>query len=241
MPQSATRIRIVKELNEMIKDFKKNPLLPLVQEEASPEQWKAFAAKRLQSATAFEAVLGKAIALSATCGHDAVHSALTENLSDEIGRQSDGSIDTTRAHDGWRKDFARALQLPASSGYPDYDLMMSNVASSSEPFLVYGVLLALERLIPVEFTYIREGMDTLFPSVFVVSAKDSKEVRSNKLKARHYIDDHIDHDARQHFPDLLDALEQISPDAKALTQLSKAIALVATAKRTFYNDPSIFN
>jgi hypothetical protein len=235
--------RIIYALNNMVDEFHKLPHLRLVSGAASISQWKAFASQRLLSAGIFEDLISRGIVLAGMHGHTSVQAALVRNLRDEMGMNAQGDFVEGTAHAQWRADFCQALQLKPqkeAEGGHTYVSFIRSVITSTDPFVVYGAILALERLISVEFIYIREGMNQLFPAVFIPTAIDSENTQQDKLRARRYIDDHIDHDAKSHFPELLEAVMQCTSDEHAVSSLLTGLNILQKAKTAFYEDTHIF-
>lgn len=241
--EATNRQGIIRELNDMVEAFQKLPHLRLVSGAASPAQWKAFASQRLHSAGIFENLLGRGIVLAAVHGHAAVQAALLKNLRDERGMSAQGEAVDGMAHAQWRADFCRALHLKPqkeAEGGRTYTSLIQSVIISDDPFVVYGVILALERLIPVEFICIRDGMNRLFPGVFIPTTADGETIQQEKLRARRYIDDHIDHDAKSHFPELLEAIVRDGSRDHALSSILSGFRIFQEAKTAFYEDTHIF-
>jgi len=71
-----------------------------------------------------------------------------------------------------------------------------NNSSEQYDFMKIGAVAAAEKIIPIEFIYMKEARDRLFPWL--------------TQKEKHYMDDHILHDAEYHFKDILVWLEAMN-------------------------------
>jgi hypothetical protein len=235
-------IEIVKEANRSL--VADNPSLSLLQHGAlSKDDWRAFAIQRFLIATPFEGLLREGIRKAAEHRLDALQSSLEKNLHDEIGIDENGSVRADRAHSTWRKEFYAALGIVEQElamvqpiqGTAKYLLTLQQIING-DVFVIAGALLVLEATIPGEFRKLQEGRDRVFPEAFVESPDDSDEVRESKKRARLYIDDHIWHDARSHYPDLLSAIVSSVSTAHGLESVKEGMAKVGRAKKAFYDD-----
>lgn len=210
----------------------------------SSTQFRIFAVQRYKAAESFEALLEKGIELSNTSTLRSLHLVLKRNLRDEQGVDSNGQVDLSRAHSTWRQDFYGRLditdqlltQSTAIEGTLQYQQALKGLIASDNIYLIAEALLALEASIPAEFKRIQKARDCIFPELFLDQPTDSITIKSQKQKARLYLDDHIIHDAKEHYPELLIALESSSKSAEDIIQIITGIRKVCEAKKKFYSN-----
>ena len=208
----------------------------------TPEQWKEFAIQRYLAALNFEKLLAAGVRQAKDNGDALLAETLQSNLNDETGTV-EGKVEPKLAHTNWRKDFYAALGVSAEElkfaaprvGTRAYVTELEHLSDDTKLKIV-GALLVLEYTIPHEFKRIQTGRDASFPGAFVVQPLDTAEIREQKERARLYIDDHIAHDARSHYPDLLKALQPHLSMPANLAEVKEGIQRIAEAKRLFYAD-----
>lgn len=206
--------------------------------EIGKDGFQRFFTQRLLATSSFENLLKRLIVLSPT---DELRSAVQDNLNDEIG-VFDGKIDPDKSHATWRRNFYQALEISdemiagalSGRGTEEYLQMMQEIIDGDNGYVMAGALLFLEGQIPREFRYLKVGRDLLFGEKFVDEVGDTEAVKAQKIKARTYLDDHIVHDAKAHFPQLLSALAAVGADADALLSICEGVELAKNARVAFY-------
>jgi len=203
-------------------------------------QFKFFTIQRMSIAYNFENLLVASLRQAKAIGDSELALALQRNLADENGEDEEGKVDPKKAHKYWRKSYFSALNITDV----DQDLLLpetinhSNIMRDIEKendFLVMsGALLASEIIIPIEYRNARFSRDHLFPEAFVVNVDDDAETIESKHQACLYIDDHIIHDAKSHFPELLNALNKYENNADQLIKIKQGIDLIKDAREIFY-------
>ncbi len=68
----------------------------------------------------------------------------------------------------------------------------------------------------------------------MTNPSDGSGQRRQKGFARLYIDHHIAHDARSHYPDLERVISKYSADPESLAKIMKGMEIISTAKQRFY-------
>jgi len=208
----------------------------------TPEQWRVWAIQRYKIGRSFDDLLAAGAERAAPI-NPALSQAFADNLRDECGIDAQGKIHPEQAHETWRQNFYHALgietaQVAAAKNFVGtrvYQQMMARLcAKGSDPLVMAGALLFLEHSIPHEFKRVQAGRDKTFPALFVVTENDAPKVRWRKELACHYIDDHIRHDAKAHYPDLRRALACHVGDAAAMGRIKQGVDLALGAKKEFY-------
>lgn len=242
--QKDGRAFLINLINTSAEAFLQNNLLldRIESGESGREEWKRFAVQRYLAALPFERLLSACRDAASRIGDKALELAVVKNLQDETGENEVGEIKTENSHATWRRDFYTALgisdeDLDTSSsmaGTREYDAALNGIIESGDVLVMAGALLALEGTIPREFARMKRGRDALFSESFVEGEEDSEGTKMRKAKARLYLDDHILHDARSHYPDLLNALEPHVASAEELERIRVGIDTIVRAKRSFY-------
>lgn len=228
------REQIIIELqNAREKMFTCKVLDILAQGKLPKEDWIIFAVQRYLAASHFEKLLEAGLSKAESGSPLAL--ALQNNLNDEHGDNEEHS------HATWRKDFYNTIgateQVIQKSvlleGTQFYFDELTKIAQENV-LKIAGALLVLEFTIPYEFKKIQLGRDKTFENEFIDKLNDSEKLKLKKAKARMYIDDHILHDARSHYPELLSALEPYLTNHDDYVQIKEGIVWVTNAKQKFY-------
>ena len=143
-----------------------------------------------------------------------------------------------------RENFLRALDitpemikqvepLPATKRFL---MAIDQLIIQNKPFVILGAILMTRRLIPLEFRALQISRDFLFPNRFIISKADSKEVVLRKQQACQYIDDHIMHDANEHYSDLLKSIEERGFSFSEWNDILKGIHIIKEYRNRFYNN-----
>jgi hypothetical protein len=204
-------------------------------------QYKLYAAQRAYVATNFIRLVDKAAKLAREYGDEALAATLQSNLNDEIGMGQDGKTHDELDHRKWKANYLRAIGIEADiKGFPLLQATQGHVDAFLEMeangtmFSISGAILSLENIIPLEYRAAVSSRDHLFPEVFCISDDDSAEIGKQKELARRYLDDHIVHDSKSHFPDLLQALVKYETDPVAMTEIRSGIDVVNAYRKKFY-------
>lgn len=207
----------------------------------SRDEYRLFAAQRAYIATNFVHLLRRGVILAEEAGDASLAEALRANLDDELGIDESGVARAELHHGKWKADYLRSLGLEADlEGFP----LLTGTKANVQAFLdleergslyeIAGAILSLENIIPLEYRAAVTARNHLFPEVFCDFEEDSPAVAAAKFKARRYMDDHIVHDAKSHFPDLLTALSAHHADSKAIEQAKRGVAIVNHYRKQFY-------
>lgn len=248
MPNQPSRTisAVTKELLMLLNNARaiiiNNPVLDRLEAGTATETaWRTFAVQRYLAAAPFEDLLKSGIAKAADQNANDLRQVLENNLNDELGRLPTGEIDSELAHSTWRKDFYETLGVSATdlatsaptAGTTGYLAVMDELLASNV-LKIAGALLTLEFTIPGEFQRIQNGRNKTFPERFLENKDDTSETAAHKARARLYIDDHISHDAKAHFPDLLDSIEKLITAPENFSLVKEGITAITKAKQTFY-------
>ncbi len=216
-------------------------VLALMRKQVDARQYKLYAAQRASVASNFVRLVVKAAGAARAIGDEALAAALEANADDELGRDSDGVVRQERNHRNWKVSYLRTLGIDAEA--PEFPLLPSTRAhadafleleAGGNMFRMAGALLSLENIIPLEYRAAIQSRDHLFPQLFCIAANDSAEGRRRKEAARQYLDDHVTHDANEHFPQLLAALEKYQDDAAAMAEICAGVDFVNAHRKRFY-------
>lgn len=216
-------------------------VLSLMRKQLNKRQYKLYAAQRASVASNFVRLVVKAADAARIAGDLQLAAALDANADDELGRDGEGRIREERNHRNWKLAYLCALGIEAES--PDFPLLPGTRAHA-QAFLdleaqagmlrMAGALLSLENIIPLEYRAAIQSRDYLFPELFCPAPEDGAETRRYKEAARQYLDDHVVHDANEHFPQLLAALEKYQGDAAAMAEIRAGIDFVNQHRKDFY-------
>jgi pyrroloquinoline quinone (PQQ) biosynthesis protein C len=226
-------------LGEASKDIVKHPFLRRLENgNISREEWRYFWIPRHQITAMFTPLLLAAMDAAETHGDDELSAALQKNLEDELGIV-DGRYNAQKAHRTWRRDFYRALgisdQQIQDDDYNCVDFyvkdVMKMIREHPTPAFLGGAVLFFEYHIPREFAKLRRGRDAIFAEKFIDHGEDNAAMREEKHRARLYLDDHVLHDAGDHYPTLLRALQKYDSNE----DLRKGIRQMAEIKCEFYD------
>jgi pyrroloquinoline quinone (PQQ) biosynthesis protein C len=235
--------QIHSRLRETTESMINNPVLEAVESgNLSQDEWREFAKQRYLAARHFEELLKAGIEKAQEIQDQELVEALSSNLRDEEGVNEHGQPLQTGSHEKWRQDFYNALGLDGHAlssaepldGTKEYDSTLRRLIDNEDVLTVAGALLIQEYSIPEEFKRIQVGRDLTFPAEFVTNSSDSSEQRRQKGFARLYIDHHIAHDARSHYPDLERAISKYSADPESLAKIMRGMEIISTAKQKFY-------
>lgn len=204
-------------------------------------QYKLYAAQRAYVATNFIRLVDKGAQLARAIGDTELAVAFQSNLNDELGVGPDGKRHVELDHRVWKSNYLRALGLRADiEGFP----LLRETRAHVDAFLeieakgsllnIAGTILSLENIIPLEYRAAVSSRDHLFPEIFCFGAEDDAQARHKKEVARQYLNDHIVHDSKSHFPQLLQALLKYEGDTKAMEELRAGIDMVNTYRKRFY-------
>lgn len=207
-------------------------------------QWQVWGIQRHKAGDLFMALLETGCYSSEDQGLWVLAEVLADNLDDERG-MVDGVVHKEEAHATWRTWFYESLGLSETDLKKTENRTVGLALCRAETeylinfgntFEIAGALLFLELLIPMEFQLVRTGLYPSFPNMYTEDNADDQSTRSRKRRARRYLDDHIEHDSRNHFPRLLDALAgAIRCDEDKLNAI-KGIREMASARGQFYKN-----
>jgi hypothetical protein len=216
-------------------------VLALLRKQMNARQYKLYAAQRAAVASNFVRLVVKTANAARATGDIELAAALDANADDELGRCSDGVVRPEFNHRNWKLAYLRALGLDAEA--PDFPLLHGTRAHA-QAFLeleagggmlrMAGALLSLENIIPLEYRAAIQSRNHLFPQLFCVDAGDDVATMRRKKNASQYLDDHVVHDASEHFPQLLRALEKYQNDAAAMQEIRAGIDFVNRHRKAFY-------
>ncbi|MBV8124435.1 MAG: hypothetical protein JOY60_16155 [Burkholderiaceae bacterium] len=240
-PRSALKDYVISGCKEVVRE---NPVVLALQRKSYDRaQYKLYAAQRAYVATNFIRLLKKGQGLAFEFGDVELAGVLQSNLNDEQGIGPDGQYDHALSHLNWKIDYLRALGLEAD--VPEFPLLPGTqrhveaflaLEREGTLFSISGALLSLENIIPLEYRAASWSRDHLFPEIFNLGEADTPQVQQEKIRARKYMDDHIIHDAKYHFPLLLRALEKYEGNADLMREIHCGIDLVNHYRKQFYAD-----
>lgn len=210
----------------------------------SKENWIKFGIQRYLAAIPFTYLLRSTIKKAKKANDHTLARAIQDNLNDELGIDQNGLKSKDASHETWRKNFYSAIGIDstmlkkkkARKGTTTYNRTLRSIIKDGTLLESAGALLALEATFPIEFQKIKSGRDKTFPEKFIERVSDSKIEKERKKKARKYIDDHIMHDAKKHYPDILHALVDYASDPRSLSEIERGALKIAEARAIFYAD-----
>ncbi len=228
-PSSQTRLFLINLINHGVELFLDNAFLNRIEKNLlTKEEWHTFAVQRYLSATPFEDLLEACEAAARRDGLVDLAEVIESNLRDERGIDAEGTRHEHLSHSTWRKNFYQAIgisELELTSTTPsvatkEYQETVRGLVKTDDPLIMAGGLLVLEAIIPREFAKLKSGRDQMFPNL--------------SDEAKLYIDDHIVHDAKAHYPDLLAALSDLANSETVRTRIASGINLMVEVKKRFY-------
>ena len=148
------------------------------------------------------------------------------------------------SHKEWRNDFNNALFIKYSkidlenikicdwtqSFIDSYD----NLISKWDWLMIIWALLFLEYNIPEEYKRVKISRDILFKNEFVINNNDTIENITKKRIWCMYIDNHIIHDSKIHYPTLKEKLIKYLNNEKNIDLIKKWIDIISEWKLKFY-------
>lgn len=166
------------------------------------------------------------------------------NYLDENGLDTNWNKLEIGSHKEWRKNFNDALfinisdeELQSTKKYiwtkkfiDSYKILLN----SWNWLMIIWALLFLEYNIPEEYKKVKIARDILFKDSFVINEDDSIETKNKKRLWCMYIDDHIIHDSRVHYPTLKLKLLKYLNDDKSFEFIKKWIDIISKWKLDFY-------
>jgi hypothetical protein len=216
-------------------------VLALLRKSLNRTQYKLYAAQRAYVATNFIRLVDKGARLAREIGDAELADALQSNLNDEMGMGPDGKFYDALNHRNWKINYLRSIGIEAD--LKDFPLLREthahvnaflDIEADGNLFSISGALLSLENIIPLEYRAAVSSRDHLFPEIFCHANGDSDEIYHKKELARQYLNDHIIHDSKAHFPQLLQALTKYEKEAAVATEIRAGIDLVNTYRKQFY-------
>ncbi|HLD16398.1 MAG TPA: iron-containing redox enzyme family protein [Coxiellaceae bacterium] len=170
--------------------------------------------------------------------------SLRRNLCDETGFDAEGKMHPENSHATWQSHFLNALDITPAvlkrarplSSVIQYNKQMHYMELKGDLYEILGAILMTERIIPLEFRAIQLSRDFLFTSRFVIAKTDGREEIFQKRLACQYIDHHILHDSNEHYPDFLNAINQIYLTPPEEIRLIRGIHLIRDGRCDLYND-----
>jgi pyrroloquinoline quinone (PQQ) biosynthesis protein C len=221
-------------------------VLALLRKTLSKTQYKLYAAQRAYVATNFIRLVEKGARLAREIGDAELADALQSNLNDEMGVGPDGKTYPELNHRNWKINYLRSIGIEAD--LKDFPLLREtrahveaflDIEADGNLFSIAGALLSLENIIPLEYRAAVSSRDHLFPEIFCHSDQDSEETYHQKELARQYLNDHVVHDSKTHFPQLLQALVKYEKESSVATEIRAGIDLVNTYRKQFYQGLSV--
>jgi len=216
----------------------------LWQRRVTPESFKLFIAQRTKMATNFERLLHVGQVAAKKIGAAKLAAEFAENLADEQAIDEQGMSNAELAHKTWRNRFLMKLNLNETSEYHQHNIQsveahhnyLIQLEQEANPFKIAGAILLIERFVPLEFRGVKLSRDDLFPELFVINENDTESERGAKMASCHYIDDHITHDAKIHFPDLLNAIYAYKVHENYIKDVHAGIEEMAEHRLNIFND-----
>lgn len=206
--------------------------------DVSKVEWQLFAAQRYLASLDFTSLLSSGAAACFHAQDFALARIFYKNLCDEVGAEEEREFSLSglkllkgvklneKSHETWRRDFYTEIGVTKNdllNSLPSKETLMhkcvlESLIFNSSYLKKAGAVLFLEGFIPQEFKILKTGRDFCFPETS----------QGGKL----YIDDHILHDAKQHFPELLKDL--VLKSESELTEVLAGVKSMAKAKKVFY-------
>ena len=209
--------------------------------ELRTEQFNMFAAQR--ASLPFLRLLQQGNETSKKLGDLELTEALESNLNDELGIDKNGKIKGELSHKVWKMNYLEALNLnPKEKKLPLLQSVKKNIDTfisleeEGNVFHIAGVILCLENIIPIEYSAAIVSRNHLFPEIFCINSNDLPDVIRAKKKAAIYMDDHIIHDSKSHFPDLLKALIKYETTPNTMNQIKRGISIASKLRKQFYEE-----
>ena len=203
------------------------------------EGWHHFALERYHAARYFVPLIARGEELTRDSQNKLLHKAYFDNLQDERGL----SVPGAGAHEVWRIDFYAAMGVSKDSlqepyhnnGTRFYIETLKNLIDDEDIYEMSGTLLFLETTIPHEYRKILRGVEQAFPAGFDIAKGETED----KRKARHYLVDHIHHDAAHHARDLFVALSEDWQEENKRKAITRGMDKGLAAKQAIYSDMAL--
>lgn len=176
-----------------------------------------FISKRLNYSSYFEKLLITVLKESKKRNLIKLTNVLTDNLNDELG-VVDNKINLKLVHSYWRCNFLESLKIKTLKN--DFFLSEFKKFENLDFYELLGVILYHEGTIPYEFNKIKIMRDKYFPNL--------------EKKAKLYLDDHISHDAQDHYPKLINSIENLNLNTTNKSKVLDGIRLMKRLRGDFY-------
>lgn len=205
---------IHRELSRRAHELARHPFMVGLAEDLYSPAVVAWAYRRRKAIhDTFMPLLSQAISTAEAAGRPELRTALAENLSDENGVNSCTGLPTGRgSHHQWGQWFMAALNdldpLETSAcelsimGFPVWNPYPTT--SDDSLALRVGMLMATEKIIPIEYRAFLTAFISAFPAL-------EDKTRPELLLL---FVDHIEHDEKRHIPDLIDGFLGHLPGSK---------------------------
>jgi hypothetical protein len=238
---------IHRELSQLCHDLAEHPLLmQLARGCFAPAEVAWIYRRRKTIVDSFLPMLSLAQQMAEAAGRVELVRALQINIADEMGLNPDTGQETGEgAHAEWGKRLSSALDLLDPPALKSCHLSRLP-AESWDPYpidpqdslaVIVGMIMASEKCIPIEYQAFLKGFRIAFPSFADPSNEDCLR----------QLTDHIDHDERQHLPDLIDGYLGHSPGTRGevlaqdalqrseATDLARGMERILSLRYNFYD------
>ncbi len=199
----------------------------------TPEQLLHYCKIRYSAAPLFEHLAARAASLAEK--EEALPqlaAVLHRNLCDERGLDYASGLPTGEgSHSDWRTDFLNAIGLPPQAR-GDFPLYVYTEADNV--WVLIGMVLAAEYAIPLEYARLLRSMRHAFPETFA-PADPALPVTPAQSVATRYLQDHIEHDAGRHLPELLNAILHDLKTPQSYVGLTEGVRRFAAERAGLYD------
>lgn len=212
----------------------------------SEDKWEEFVIQRYFIAEHFIDLLQSASQRAQENNELQLAIILHFNAKEELGIKKTAALGmiTENSHDERRKEFLKSFGIGTKKlknttlyeGTNAYIEVLEELIQSDDYLEMAGAILLIENNVPGEFSKIITGLESNFPERYATKAADDHNEKLRKLRARKYIDNHIEHDSKRHFPVLLRELEKHANDPEKLQSILSGLQKISEAKIRFYED-----
>jgi hypothetical protein len=205
------KIDLNSEIQDKINHLKTTNILKNI-ENLTLREYVLLIQERLSYSSQLEKYLKKTINESNLQNHFELKNTLQENLKDEIGENN------SEAHLIWRKRFLYALNIKENIPIKEN---IRNIETFNYHKLL-GVIFYIEGTIPFEFSRLKVGREIHFPKL--------------RYEEKEYFEDHIKHDAKEHYPLLIRAIKNINMNESEIKLFLEGMDYIHTIRIEFYKN-----
>ncbi|MEZ5814371.1 MAG: hypothetical protein R3E13_06585 [Alphaproteobacteria bacterium] len=203
------------------------------------EQWKVYGTQFYINCQNFEKLLQTAFLNAQSSNLTSLAHELEVNLDDETGHAQNAL-----SHETMRLNFFTALGLTKEeltshnfssilAGTKEHSAFIDRLVKNNNVYQQVGAFLVQEHL-RNGLEYVKQGVEKSFPDAFLIDEGDSPDIVTRKKNAGMYINMHLECDAEEHFPNLLEAIKPLMKNYKIKKEILAGVNSMFRAEIQFF-------